>query len=112
MADKKMNEFNDASFVSKVTAINSAGNSVNIIPVNLCNLLFTGGAKANANADELKTSGGYYITSGATNCWEWSYLLVFRISDANIIQLDIRNNAGAVQIRTLANETWSAWKVL
>lgn len=91
----------------------SASNELSkITPINLCNQLFAGKVLSNTDLNDVKSSGGYYVTTGTTNGLDYSYLLVFRISDENIIQINIRNNGEAARLRVFYNGSWSKWKPL
>ena len=110
--DEYLSGLADISFVSKLLSMSTSNKLSNITPANLCNMLFTGGTLANTDANNVKKSGGYYVTSNPSNCLDWSYLLVFRITDVNIIQINVKNSGTLAQMRILTNDSWSEWKSL
>ena len=108
--EEYLSEASIASSVYQLISMSASNELSKITPINLCNQLFAGKILSNTDFNDVKSSGGYYATTGITNGLGYSYLLVFRITDQNIIQINISNNGETTRLRILYNNSWSEWK--
>ena len=110
--EEYLSEASIASSVYQLISMSASNELSKIAPINLCNQLFTGKILSNTDLNDVKSSGGHYVTTGVTNGLDYSYLLVFRISDEHIIQVNIKNSGAIAMLRSLYNNSWSEWRRL
>lgn len=65
------------------------------------------GIKSNVNADDLKETGVYYLSTGCTP--EYAFLEVLKITDKYIWQRYIRDGGGTTKSRVLYDNEWKDW---
>ena len=65
------------------------------------------GIKYNVNADDLKETGVYYLSTGCTP--EYAFLEVLKIADKYIWQRYIRDGGGTTKSRVLYDNEWKDW---
>ena len=63
----------------------------------------------NVDVDTLDETGVYYLTSGITNATEWSFLIVFRITNDECIQINIHNSGSSFIRRVKSGGEWKKW---
>lgn len=110
--EEYLSEASIASSIYQLISMSASNELSKITPINLCNQLFAGKILSNTDLNDVKSSGGHYLTTGITNGLDYSYLLVFRISDEYIIQANIKNSGAIVRLRLLYNNSWSGWRQL
>ena len=64
------------------------------------------------DVNDIIATGIYYIGTNCLNCLEWSYLVVFKLTNDNIIQLCFVATARDVVVRCKSSKGWSVWKSL
>ena len=108
--EEYLSEASIASSVYQLISMSASNELSKITPINLCNQLFAGKILSNTDFNDVKSSGGYYATTGITNGLGYSYLLVFRISNEHIIQVNTKNSGEVAILRVFYSTSWSEWK--
>ena len=62
----------------------------------------------NVNVDDIKTPGQYYLVTGITGAYEYSYLIVFKVS-YNLTQINYTNSISFLKMRNHHNGEWKDW---
>lgn len=92
-----------------------------IVPVRVGELakptIFDNGYLYSVDADEILDSGSYYLGENILNANSYSYLIVFKLSNNTILQIntsnaqDLTNGISGVKIRGKhEGKNWSIWR--
>ena len=60
------------------------------------------------NVDDIKTPGGYYLTTGITGTSNYSYLIVCKVA-YNLTQISYSNAINSLRMRNYHNGEWGDW---
>ena len=64
------------------------------------------------DADSLTESGIYYLRANTINALDWSYLIVFKMQEGYLVQINININMENLKLRTCSDSSWRVWKKL
>ena len=70
------------------------------------------GFKDGIDADSLTESGIYYLRANTVNALDWSYLIVFKMQEGYLVQINIGIDMENLKLRICSGSSWRVWKKL
>lgn len=68
------------------------------------------GFRDGVNADTLEETGIYYMRANTINAMDWSYLVVFKSEEGNLMQINFSIDELSLKIRACSSSSWRDWR--